>query len=147
GAPAVPGGFNPGGAPPAAGLSPNYLTLKPRLKAMLDRVETNAPFLFSLAIDLNHGDDDDNEFEYQLQNTPVKLRTAGLAFHWPGGKDRMLALAAIDCSNDQHAGTLRSEMDQVMGQLNGNPRVLLANLLLARATGIKAPPIRIRTGP
>jgi predicted Zn finger-like uncharacterized protein len=101
-------GVSPGGDQTAP-LTSNYRTVNHRLKGMLDQMETNAPFLLSAAVDNKvKGDDDGVVFE---------VTTAGVSVHWPGGKERMVVMAAVECPNDQIASNLKQRYDQLITQV------------------------------
>jgi hypothetical protein len=101
---------NPGagaGAPPApAPVSADYLTINPRLKGMLDKMEAKPPFIFSMAGDLESN-------RQALASIPglgdLSLNTVGLGLqardHGP------VVTAGIECANETEATNLKKNLD------------------------------------
>jgi flagellar basal body-associated protein FliL len=106
-------GRAPAGAAPAqpAGVgvpvaSTSYMTIRPELKAMLDRMELRPPVLFSFAFDAEADNRDAvgvNTFGFN-----VDLRTVGLSLHM---KDKNVGLLGFECKTDAAAKELQRTLD------------------------------------
>jgi flagellar basal body-associated protein FliL len=105
-------GTPPGSAPPqpagvsAPVVSASYMTIRPPLKAMLDRVESRPPVLFSFAFDAEADRKDAVGMDSFGFN--VDLRTVGFALHM---KDKNIGLLGFECKTDAAAKELQKRLD------------------------------------
>jgi prepilin-type processing-associated H-X9-DG protein len=117
GAPPVGPGTPPGGGGPGAASPPppsvgNYRTINPRLKRMLDRVETNTPYLCSMGMDLE-GDEYFSFLASIFLGFKGSFHTAGFSFQWKSD-NKMVAVASLECDSDQAATSLRQGIDKFL---------------------------------
>lgn len=110
------GGFS--GSDQTATVTSNYRTINPRLKSLMDRMETNTPFLISGAADLKPASEDAGAL--------ISITGVGFSLHWPGGKERMIAMAAIECRNDEAANQTKQTIDTMITQVS--PLALLSKI-------------------
>ena len=113
GKPGTPGGGRPSGPRGSpvpgqgAGTTPasnNYRTIKPSLKAMMDLVETNNPFLLSEASDLT-----DLDIAFAGGQDLKKPITVGLSFQWD---EKTVLMAGLEFEDEQAATNLKQEYDK-----------------------------------
>ncbi len=112
GTPPAAGGAKPGAGSPAAVSAGNYRTINPHLKLTLDRVEANAPYLVSCAFYLENDPYLDFLATTFLQ-FKGKLHSAGFSYQWKED-NRMVAVASVECDNDQAANSLRQGIEKVV---------------------------------
>lgn len=109
---------NPPGAPPGSG---SYATINPKLRAVLDRVESKPPILFSFALSV------DSETRPNLELGPVPVGdTASVAAVSARIKEKINLVAAFDCRSDANAKTLWSALSALLKKVEA----------LAKAAGI-----------
>lgn len=112
----LPAGVGRGGPPRGAGgfpggdaqarVSADYRSINPRLKAMLDRMETNSPYLVSGAVDFEG--DPLVEIALEQLGRKEKVNTGGFSLQWR--QEIITAMAALDCGSDQDASNLRNAL-------------------------------------
>jgi predicted Zn finger-like uncharacterized protein len=109
----LPGGGGLPGATPSPEPTPvasnSYRTVHPRIKAMMDQMETNAPFLVSAAVDM-HPDED--TLKAMLEQGATPRSAMGFSFKW--AKEKMTGVAGIELVNDQEAANAKKEFDDAI---------------------------------
>jgi hypothetical protein len=86
--------------------SSSYMTIHPQLKAMLDRMESRPPVLFSFAFDAEADRKDAVGIDAFALN--VDLRTVGLALHM---KEKNIGLLGFECKAPDAAKELQKRLD------------------------------------
>ncbi len=136
GSPQQPGGFGGQETTPVI-VSGNYRTIQPNLKAVLDTVETNKPYLFSSVIDYKG--------EFGEAGEVLNIVAAGASLHWPGGKERIVGMAVWQCKNEQAAGEEKGRFDQLITQLT--PLAFLAKKVKLKTGEVAKPGERVEGAP
>src|SRR5207245_10014368 len=111
------GRCGPGGgtdAPPPA-ASKSYLTVKPNLKAMLDRMEAKGPFVFSMAFDTSQWKESLKglpQFQFVKVEDLAMPKFMGFAL---GMKEKFTGLIGMEFPNAEAA---RDNVTQISSQLS-----------------------------
>jgi hypothetical protein len=144
----VPGpviGGASGGAP-AAPVSNTYRTISPRLKTMLDLMETNKPYLFSSAEDV-----DGNPRLKEVMENPViagvlkgaasalgSFKASGMSFQFQS-KDKSSAWLALEFATEQDATSFKQFVDQQLPVLETLSKGIGIKIEKGATSGIQLP--------
>lgn len=99
---------NPPGAPAGSG---SYTTISPKLRAVLDRVQSKPPVLFAFALSL----DADTRPNLDLGSIPL-TDTASAAAISAKVKEKIELIASFECRNEDYAKTLWGSLSSLLRQ-------------------------------
>jgi hypothetical protein len=119
----------PGDLPPVVSSS-NYMTINPRLKMMLDRVEAKPPILFSWAVDAEA--DKKDSIGLDAFALGEDLRTVGMSLQM---KEKIVGHVGLECKHEDEAKRLQKGVETDLRTFAGVLRTLGLDVKIGTGAG------------